>query len=155
MFALHYSGRLQCDVHRFLSEKGNEMPASQKHAWFNLVVVGVSVLVVLSLYPFLGWGVHGGLGILGALGFGPIFFRKRKDKVVMDERDVQIQRRSVLLGYSVFWVVFVLVASFMSVLFYGQDGSIPVRVVQVSVFYAMVLFIGVMSVATLIQYGSG
>lgn len=131
------------------------MPTSQKHAWFNLVIVGVSVLVVLSLYPFIGWRAHAGLGIIGLLGFGPIFFRKRKGKVVLDERDVQIQRRSALLGYSVFWVVFVIAASFMSVLFYGQEGSIPVPVVQVSVFYAMVLFVGVMSVATLIQYGRG
>ena len=131
------------------------MPTSQKHAWFNLVVVGVSVVVVLSLYPFLGWGAHAGLGIIGVLGFGPIFFRKRKGKVVMDERDMQIQRRSASLGARVFWVVFVLAATFMSVLFYGQEGSIPVPVVQVSVFYAGILFVGVMSVATLIQYGRG
>lgn len=131
------------------------MPTSQKHAWFNLVVVGVSVLVVLSLYPFIGWGAHGGLGILGLLGFGAIFFRKRKGKVVLDERDVQIQRRSKSFAYSVFWIVFVLAATFLSVLFYGQEGSVPVPVVQVSVFYAVVLLIGVMSVATLIQYGKG
>lgn len=131
------------------------MSAIQKHAWFNLIVVLGTLLIVGCLYPFLGWKAHGALGLMGLLGLGPVFYRKHKREVVMDERDVLIQSRSTLIGYSVFWVVYVLVASLLVPLLYGQKGSVPVSVVQLSVFYAMVLFLGVMSFATLIQHSKG
>lgn len=131
------------------------MTAAQKHAWFNLTVIGATILLVLALYPLLGRGAWGGLGILGSLGFGPYFFRKKGSRVVTDERDVLIQRRSVLLGYSLFWAVFVLAACLLSTWIYGQEGSVPVPVVQVSVFFAVMLFIGVTSVATLVLYARG
>lgn len=131
------------------------MSASQKHAWFNLVVISLSLVAVGCLYPFLGWKAHGALGLCGVLGLGPFFYRKRKGEVVLDERAILIQQRSALLGYSIFWVVYVLAASLLSPLVYGQDGSVPVVVVQLSVFYAMVLFLGVMSLATLVQHSRG
>lgn len=131
------------------------MSASQKHAWFNLIVILLSVALVACLYPILGSAAHAAMAICGLLGLGPFFYRKRKDEVVLDERAILIQQRSALLGYSIFWVVYVLAASLLSPLVYGLDGSIPVSVVQLSVFYAMVLFIGVMSLATLVQHGRG
>ena len=131
------------------------MSASQKHAWFNLVVISLSLLAVGCLYPFLGWAAHAALGLSGLLGLGPFFYRKRKGEVVLDERAILIQQRSALLGYSIFWVVYVLAASLLSPLVYGQDGSVPVVAVQMSVFYAMVLFIGVMSLSTLVQHSRG
>ncbi len=131
------------------------MSASQKHAWFNLVVIAFTLVAIACLYPILGWKAHAALGFSGLLGLGPLFYRKRKGEVVLDERAVLIQQRSALLGYSVFWVVYVLAASLLSPLVYGMDGNVPVAVVQFSVFYAMVLFIGVMSLATLIQHSTG
>ena len=95
------------------------------------------------------------MAVCGLLGIGPFFYRKRKDEVVLDERTILIQQRSALLGYSIFWVVYVLAASLLSPLVYGLEGSVPVSVVQLSVFYAMVLFIGVMSLASLVQHGRG
>lgn len=131
------------------------MSASQKHAWFNLVVISMSLVAVGCLYPILGWKAHGALGFSGLLGLGPFFYRKQKGEVVLDERTILIQQRSALLGYSIFWVVYVLAASLLSPFVYGIDGSVPVVVVQFSVFYSMVLFIGVMSLATIIQHSRG
>lgn len=131
------------------------MSASQKHALFNLAVVSLSLVAVGGLYPFLGWKAHGSLGLCGLLGLGPILYRKRDGEVVTDERTILIQRRSVVLGYSVFWVVYVLAASLLSPFVYGLEGSVPVAVVQLSVFYAWVLFVGVMSLATLVLHGRG
>ncbi len=131
------------------------MPASQKHAWFNLVVIALTLVAVACLYPILGWKANGALGLLGLMGLGPFFYRQREAEVVLDERTILIQQRSTLLGYSIFWVVYVLAASVLSPLVYGMDGGVPVVVVQLSVFYAMVLFIGVMSLATLIQHSRG
>ena len=53
------------------------MNASQREAWFNLIVVLSSLLMVTVLLPFLGKGAMGGFGLLGFLGFSPLFFRKR------------------------------------------------------------------------------
>ena len=88
------------------------MNAAQKHAWFNLAVIAATFLTVLALIPVLHLGALGSFGSLGLLGLGPLFFRRRRGGVVLDERDRFIQGRSVLVAYSVFWLAFV--ASCMS-----------------------------------------
>ena len=54
------------------------MSAAQKHAWFNLTVITLTLLIVFTLIPFLGKGALGGFGLSGLLGLGPFFFRKRR-----------------------------------------------------------------------------
>ena len=131
------------------------MSCVQKFAWFNLAVVGLTVLVVFSLWPFLGHRAMGGLGCLGLMGFGPLFFWRRAGQVVADERDTLIQHRSWILAYAIFWVVFVLAAVFLSALIYGQDGAIPVAVVQLSVAWGFMLVYALASIAILAQYAGG
>ena len=131
------------------------MSALQKFAWFNLIVIGFTVAAIVSLAPFLGKGALGGFGLLGLIGFGPFFFRKRKGQVLADERDVLIQQRSWIVAYSLFWVVFVVVAVFLSAAVYGGDGAVPVAVVQMSVAAAFMIVYGLASVAILLQYVGG
>src|SRR5688572_6347881 len=107
------------------------MSPMQKFAWFNLAVIVVTLAVILSLFPFLGARALGGLGFLGLIGFSPLFFRGQPGKVVTDERDQLIQQRSWILAYAVFWVVFVLAAVVLSAAVYGEDGAVPVSVVQI------------------------
>jgi len=131
------------------------MSPLQKFAWFNLAVIGFSTLVVLSLMPFLGYRSLGGLGFLGFLGLGVLYFRKRPGQVTMDERDNLIMTRSLILAYALFWVVFVLSAVFVSPLLYGQEGSVPVVLVQLSVAWGFMLWYVVQSIAILVQYAGG
>ena len=131
------------------------MSPLQKFAWFNLAVIGFSTLVVLCLMPFLGYASLGGLGFLGFLGLGVLFFRQRPGQVTMDERDNLIMIRSLVLAYTLFWVVFVLSAVFGSRLLYGQDGSVPVVLVQLSVACGFMLWYAVQSIAILVQYAGG
>ena len=131
------------------------MSATLKQAWYNLLIISICLITVVSLYPTLGWKANGALGFCGLLGLSPFFFRRRKGEIAMDERDALIQRRSMLLGLKVFWVAFVLTTALVSPWRYGQDGNVPVSVVQVSVFYALILFMGVMSLATIILYRRG
>jgi hypothetical protein len=133
---------------------GNAMSAMQKWAWFNLAVIAVTLVALVSLLPFLGKGALGGFGFLGLMGFGPFFFRRKAGKVVTDERDTLIQRRSWVLAYSLFWVAFVL-AAVLSAVVYGQEGAVPVWVVQTSVFCALGLVHALASVAILVQYAGG
>ncbi len=131
------------------------MSALQKFAWFNLAVIALTLVTVLSLLPFLGKGALGGFGFLGLIGLGPLFFRKKPGQVLTDERDHLIQRRSWILAYSLFWVVFVLAAVVLSAVVYGQEGAVPVWVVQSSVFCGFMLVYALASIAILAQYAGG
>lgn len=131
------------------------MSAVQKWAWFNVAVIAVTLVAVVSLLPFLGKGALGGFGVLGLIGFGPLFFRRTPGQVLTDERDQLIQRRSWVLAYSLFWVVFVLAAVVLSAVVYGWEGAVPVWVVQSSVFCGFLLVYAVASVAILVQYAGG
>jgi hypothetical protein len=128
----------------------------QKFAWFNLAVIALTLLVVFSLLPLLGYRAMGGLGCLGLLGFGPLFFfRKKPGQMVADERDHLIQWRAWIFAYALFWVVFVLVASVLSAVVYGEDGAVPVTIVRISVFWAFLLVYALASAAILVQYAGG
>jgi hypothetical protein len=131
------------------------MSAMQKFAWFNLAVITLTIVVILALLPFLGKGALGGFGFMGFLGFGVLFFRKKQGKVLADERDQLINLRSTALAYAIFWVVYCLAASLLSALVYGQEGAVPVWVVQISTFGSMMLLYAVHSVAILVQYAGG
>jgi hypothetical protein len=131
------------------------MNNGQKQAWYFLVVIALSMIVVLGLTPMLGFKrAQGGLGLLGLLGFAPFLFRKRPGAVAYDERDALIQSRSWVIAYSVFWIVFVAVCVTAPYTF-GQSGTVPVFVVELSVWYAFILVWGVSSLAAVIQYGCG
>jgi hypothetical protein len=88
------------------------------------------------------------------LGLGPLFFRHKGGEVVEDERDRAIRRRSVLIAYTAFWLAFVAACVSLPAV-YGWKGSVPVPVVQSSVWCGLILVVGVMSVATLVQYRRG
>ena len=130
------------------------MCQTQKEALFNLIIVALALVSVLALYPFLGRGATGGFGMLGFLGFGPLFYWKRRGQVIADERDQLIRRRSTIIAYSVFWLAFVASAMLMLV-YYGGDGAVPVPVVINAVWLGLMLFVGMHAVATLAQYGKG
>jgi hypothetical protein len=131
------------------------MSPAQRYAWFNLVVICVTLSVMLVLTPALGFRrAQGGLGILGLMGFGPLVFRKRPGKVFMDERDFLIQIRAWVLAYSLFWVVFVGICVAAPFTF-GTSGVVAVEWIQMSVWYAFMLVWGISAIATISQYAWG
>ncbi len=125
------------------------MLPAQKQSWFLLAVVGGTAVVVAALVPFLGYGAMGGFGFLGLTGLGPLFYRRKGNWVVMDERDLQIQRRAVVIAYTVFWLAFIAAGALVPFVY---PESVPSRVVAASVWVALMLFLGVLSVATLVLY---
>jgi hypothetical protein len=128
------------------------MSRLQKAAFFNLIIVVLALATVFGLYPFLGRASAGGFGLLGFLGFGPLFFWKHGGEVVVDERDQIIAQRSTVIAYSIFWVAFV--ASSMIILsVYGADGTVPVSVIVSAVWLGLMLVVAIHAIATLAQYG--
>ena len=130
------------------------MNASQKFAWFTLGVVGLTVRPGPAPDPAHRSRAQGAFGLLGLLGFTPLFFRQRGAEVVQDERDVQIRQRSLTIAYSVFWVLFVL-GSMSAPAVYGWNGSVPVSLVLGAVWCGLIVVQGVMALAILIQYRGG
>ena len=131
------------------------MTALQKYAWFNLGVIALTLSTIGLLYPVAGKGALGGFGFLGLMGLGPLFFRKKSGKVMMDERDESIAKRSWNFAFAIFWVVAVMFASLVSTSVYGSEGAVPVWIVQSSVFVGMIVIYAMSSIAILVQYGRG
>jgi hypothetical protein len=129
--------------------------AAQKFAWFNLAVIAVCVVVVAALIPWLGpQRAMGGFGILGVMGFSPLFFRRRGGECVADERDQMIWHRSVRIAYAVFWLAFVAVCVALP-MHYGYGGVMPVMVLQWVLWSGWMIVWGIMSLAILVQYRAG
>lgn len=102
------------------------MSALEKVAWWEVVVTLLSLAVVIALYPFMGHGATGGFGLLGFLGAGMFFLRRRGDEVIVDERDRQIERDATFVGFGAAWLglLFSLIAIAIWHGYHGQDVSV-------------------------------
>jgi len=138
------------------------MNRQQKIAWFNLIVVslalGLSVIAFSIGYFIFGVSVHqasagfGFMGIMGFYGLNPVLFRKGKSKVQFDERDTAIQRKSVIIAYSIFWVLFV-AAAMIPWFIIGPNGTITTNYLPWMVFGGMCVVMLLQSIVTLNEYG--
>ncbi len=127
------------------------MSVTQKLAWFHLAVIGLTLVVVLALVPFLGSGALLGFMLLWLMWFGPFVFRQKPDDAAGNERDHGIERRSWVLAYTLYWVVFLLVATVLPPFVYGPGGAVPVWIVQVSVLSGFIIVYAIASIAILVQ----
>ena len=80
------------------------MNAMEKVAWTELVVSVAAVAVAALLIPWLGPRATGGFGLLGLLGLSIVFVRRRGNRVVIDERDREIDRRATRIGVGTAWM---------------------------------------------------
>jgi hypothetical protein len=125
----------------------------QKQAWLSLAIATLSLVGILALTPVIGFQrAQGSLGLLGLWGLTPLLYRTQPGIVRSDERDGQIQLRSWVVAYCVFWVVFVLVCA-SAPLSFESTGSVPVFLIHVRPFYAMMFVLGASSIAARWQYG--
>ena len=138
------------------------MNRMQKIAWFNLIVVslalGLSVAAFAIFHFVLGLPANraaagfGFIGIMGFLGLTPVLFRKDKDKVQADERDLAILRKATVIAYSVFWVLFV-AAAMIPWFIIGPSGTITINYLPWMVFGGMCVVMLLQSIVTLNEYG--
>ena len=130
------------------------MCQTQKEALFNLVVVGLALATVLSLYPVFGPSAAAGFGVLGFWALAHSSTGCDRGRVVADERDRLIRQRATIIAYTVFWLAFV-ASAMLALGFYGAEGAVPVMVVMNAVWLGVMLFVAMHAVATLVQYGWG
>lgn len=138
------------------------MNRAQKIAWFTLVMLalalGLSVAAFGIGYFIFRVSAHqaaagfGFIGIMGFSGLAPLLFKKDKDQLQLDERDLLIKRRVMLGAYSIFWPLFVL-AAMVPWFIKGPQGMITVNYLPWMVFGGMFVVTLVQAIATLEQYG--
>lgn len=138
------------------------MNRHQKIAWFTLVVgslaLGLSVVAFGVSYIILGLPARraaGGFGFIGPIGLSavaPLLFKKDKNQVQLDERDLMIKRRAMLGAYSIFWLLFVL-AAMVPFFLVGPKGTITVVYLPWMVFGGMFVVMLVQAIVTLEEYG--
>jgi hypothetical protein len=110
---------------------------------------GISFAPVLM---FTGTVIWAGLFWLCPFTFGKL--GKQKKKVTFDERDLLIQKKSVMAAYVVLWLYFV-TASVTAWCIVGPHGSISVNVMPLTLLGGLVIFTLAQGVASMIQYGRG
>ncbi|MCP4798823.1 MAG: DUF2178 domain-containing protein [bacterium] len=122
----------------------------QKYARFHLIVVFAALMAVIALYlnPVTSPGYIAGFSILGLLGFGEFYYQRAGKKPIADERDEQINHRSVLIAYTVFWVCFV-AWGVLTTMKFSSEGSIPLGYVEPVVWIALCLVVIVRSTVVL------
>ncbi len=141
------------------------MNRCQKIAWYNLIVILVSLALtgaaVGTLAIIVGMpGALGGLGFLGIsglLGLSPILFRTKRGQLGFlgfDERDLQIYRRAIIVAYSIFWVFFT-AACMVPWFIIGPKGNIPVYVLPGMLAGGFVIVQLIQSIVTVILYSMG
>jgi hypothetical protein len=79
------------------------MNAMEKVAWTELLVSVVTIVTVTCLFPWLGSSAAGAFGLLGLIGIGVVFIRKRGESVVVDERDREIALKATRIGVATAW----------------------------------------------------
>ncbi len=138
------------------------MNSHQKIAWFVLTMeaigLALSLITFSVLYFVLGLPAHraaGGFGFIGTMGFSalaPLLFKKDKDKVKLDERDLLIKRKAMLVAYGIFWPLFVL-GAMIPWFIIGPKGTITANYLPWMVFGAMFVVMLVQSIVILEEYG--
>jgi hypothetical protein len=154
---------------------GVNMGRHEKIAWYNLAVIGTSVLFFLILFFVmkdkrpLELCLHvssSAFGVLGFLGFGSTLFRKEDTRKMIsgfydpetDERDIQIYRRAGLHAFSIFWVLFVLTIMGFWMYYrwrHGTEGALMVSI-DVSMLPALlipcfIIIVSAHAISTIIQ----
>jgi hypothetical protein len=81
------------------------MNAMQKVAWTELVASVAALVAASLLIPWLGPGATGAFGLLGLIGLSVVFVRRRGDRVVVDERDREIERTATRIGVGAAWMI--------------------------------------------------
>jgi hypothetical protein len=80
------------------------MNAMEKVAWTELLVSVVAVGVVTLLFPWLGSRATGAFGLLALIALSVVFARRRGNRIVIDERDREIERRATSMGVGSAWM---------------------------------------------------
>ena len=128
--------------------------AMEKVAWTEFLVSATAITLVLILLPFLGDRSTAAFGFLGFAGFSVWFVRERKKKLIIDERDVEIERNATKRGVESAWM-FLVLALIVLVLSGGSGehpGFIAKGTLNWLVWIQFAIYLGVKGLVAVISY---
>lgn len=129
------------------------MSAMEKVAWTEMVVSVAAVALATALVPWLGDGATGAFGLLGLLGLSVVFIRRRGNRVVVDERDREIEARATKIGVMIAWnsLFLALIAATMWAN-YSQTNSVSTRFLNWLIWIQFALCYGAKGLTAIVMY---
>jgi len=133
----------------------------QKAAFFNLLVVILSLLCFFTLVPFVGWEkAHAGLALLAVLSLYVIFealyneIKKKQKGIIYDERDEIILQKANYSGFAAGYFYLGFVCLIPSWIYRSRgDVLIPVSILLFIFIWGFVVSNLVRAVSILVLYG--
>ena len=129
------------------------MNAMEKVAWTEVAVCAVVVAAVALLIPWLGDRATTGFALLGLLVFSTLFLCHRKNQVVVDERDREIETKAKHIGVSSAWMtlfIVLIVATMWSG--YSHVDAVPIRFLNWLIWIQFAICYGVKGFVAIIMY---
>lgn len=134
----------------------------QKIQWFNIIVIFATIIITTTVIMIeIAIKGHSSLGLYFLaipvlLKFNRLLLKKlpSRDKVVLDERDIDITKRAAAITYKIFWFVFIFVC-FTIFLIIGPRNSVPVITLPLIAVGGGFFMRIICSVSILILYGRG
>jgi len=126
----------------------------EKVAWLELPVSIAAIIVTFILIPFFGHGASSAFVLLGGVVCGFLFLRNRTKRIIMDERDQEIERQARYRGVQAAWW-FLLLALIVSVLWPQNEensGVVQKTVLNWLIWIQFALFFGVKGLVGVILY---
>ncbi len=134
----------------------------QKLSWFTLIIIFATIIITTAvmMVEFAKKG-YSDIGLyflapLLLLHLKPFLLKKPqgRDKVVLDERDIDVIKRALAIAYKIFWYVLISLC-FLLFLIIGPRNSVPVITLPLIAIGSALFIQVVCSVSILIQYGKG
>ncbi|MES2792977.1 MAG: DUF2178 domain-containing protein [Planctomycetota bacterium] len=129
------------------------MNAMEKVAWTELVVCVTAVTAVTLLLPWVGDSAITGFALLGLMVFGALFIRRRDNRVVVDERDREIERKATSIGVSSAWMtLFLVLIAATTWSGYSHIDAVPIRFLNWLIWIQFAICYGIKGLAAILMY---
>jgi hypothetical protein len=125
----------------------------EKVAWTELVVSSAAVAAAVALIPWFGYRATSAFALLGLVVCSLWFLRRRGPRVVVDERDREIEQQATKRGVEAAWMT-----TFLALIILGfwsniyNDNVLSTRALGWLVWIQFAIFVGVKGLAGVISY---
>lgn len=129
------------------------MNAMEKVAWTNLIVSAGTAVVVTAMAPWLGAGATGFFALLALIPLSALFLRQQGSRVIVDERDREIDRKAARFAVSASWML--LLIGLIGVGMWGsttQDHAVPTTVLNWLIWIQCATLFGMRGLAAIVLY---
>ncbi|MBX3413462.1 MAG: hypothetical protein KF708_12300 [Pirellulales bacterium] len=131
------------------------MSVSEKAAWMQLIVCLAAIAVVTLLLPWLGHRATAGFALLALVTLSAVFYRRRGNRIVVDERDMEIERRATSVAVGTTWVGLITVLASAGMWSnYSGVHSVSTVLLNWLIWLQFVACFGIKAIASIVLYRS-